>query len=123
MTPFADSEKRVQAFETKCLRKLLRVSYLEHKTDIFGAEQDKLPYGSTGTSSHNCQETETCIVRVCDAPRHPLQNHPSGYLGGWATLWSAEKMLDGQHQKVDIPAVARTAHNGLLQERAEGDLC
>ena len=31
MTLLADSEKRVQAFETKCLRKLLRVSYLEHK--------------------------------------------------------------------------------------------
>ena len=28
----ADSEKRIQTFETKCLRKLLRISYLEHKT-------------------------------------------------------------------------------------------
>ena len=28
-----DSEKRIQAFETKCLRKLLRISYLEHKTN------------------------------------------------------------------------------------------
>ena len=27
----ADSEKKNQAFETKCLRKLLRISYLEHK--------------------------------------------------------------------------------------------
>ena len=26
-------KKRIQAFETKCLRKLLRTSYLEHKTD------------------------------------------------------------------------------------------
>ncbi len=25
--------KRIQAFETKCLRKLLRISYLEHKTN------------------------------------------------------------------------------------------
>ena len=28
----ADSEKRIQTFETKCLRKLLRISYSEHKT-------------------------------------------------------------------------------------------
>ena len=28
-----------------------------------GAEQDQLPCGSTGTSSDNCQETETCMVR------------------------------------------------------------
>ena len=32
-TPLADSVKRIQAFETKCLRKLLRVFYLEHKTN------------------------------------------------------------------------------------------
>ena len=32
-TMLAHSEKRIQAFETKCLRKLLRISYLEHKTN------------------------------------------------------------------------------------------
>ena len=29
----ADSEKRAKAFENKCMRKLLRISYLEHKTN------------------------------------------------------------------------------------------
>ena len=29
----ADSENRIQAFETKCLRKLLCISHLEHKTN------------------------------------------------------------------------------------------
>ena len=29
----ADSEKRMQAFENKCMRKLLRISYLDHKTN------------------------------------------------------------------------------------------
>ena len=32
-TLLADCEKRSQTFETKCLRKLLRISYLEHKTN------------------------------------------------------------------------------------------
>ena len=32
-TLLADSEKRIQAFETKCLRKLLCISQLEHKTN------------------------------------------------------------------------------------------
>ena len=35
---------------------------------------------------------------------------------------SAEEMLDGQHQRVEIRAHARTAHKGLLQEILEGDL-
>ena len=38
-------------------------------------------------------------------------------------LWSAQEILDGQHQRVDIPAHARTAHNGLLQKTQEGNLC
>ena len=32
-TLLADSEKRVQAFETKCMRKLSRIFYLEQKTN------------------------------------------------------------------------------------------
>ena len=32
-TLLANSEKRIQAFETKCLRKLLRISYLDRKTN------------------------------------------------------------------------------------------
>ena len=34
-TLLADSERRIQAFETKCLRKLLGISYLEHKTNDY----------------------------------------------------------------------------------------
>ena len=52
-----------------------------------------------------------------------LQHHPSGYVGGCATPRSAEEMLDGQHRIVDIPARARTAHNGPLQKRVNEDLC
>ena len=32
-TLLADSERKIQAFKTKCMRKLLRISYLEHKTN------------------------------------------------------------------------------------------
>ena len=39
--------------------------------------------------------------------------------GGWAMPWSAEEMLDGQRQRVDIPRLARTANNGLTQKRLE----
>ena len=84
-----------------------------------GAELDQHPCGSIGTSSDNCQETETCLVRACHTPRQPPQNHPSGHLRGW----SAEEMLNEQHQKVDIPAHTRTVHSGLLQETLEENLC
>ena len=38
-------------------------------------------------------------------------------------LWSAEEVLDGQRQRVDIPAHARAALKGLMQKRLEEDLC
>ena len=56
-------------------------------------------------------------------PQQSLQNHFSGHRGGWATSWLVEEMMDGQHQRVDIPAHARTAHKGLLLKRLEEDLC
>ena len=52
-----------------------------------------------------------------------LQNHPSGHLGGWVTVWPAEEMLDGQLQKVDVPAHARSAHDGHPQKELKEDLC
>ena len=69
--------------------------------------------GSTGISSSSYQQTETCMVRACHMPWQPPQNHLSGHIGGWAMPWSAEEMLDGQHQRVNIPAHARTAHKVL----------
>ena len=78
---------------------------------------------STGTTSGNCQSTETCKVWTCLTLWQPLQNHSLGHFGGWAMPWSAEEMLDGQHKRVDIPSHARTAHNSCLQWRLEDDLC
>ena len=99
------------------------ISYLEHKTRRLGAEQDHLPFGSTGIESGNCQETKTCMVRACHTPQQPLQNHTSGHLGWWATPWSAQEMLDEQYQQVDITNHARAAHKGLLQgKKMEEDL-
>ena len=40
-----------------------------------------------------------------------------GSLEGGRTPWSAEEMLDGQHQRVDIPARAKTADKGPPAEK------
>ena len=48
-----------------------------------------------------------------------FQNHP-GHLGGWVVPWLTEEILDGQCLRVDIPAQARTAHNGLLAGKTGG---
>ena len=60
---------------------------------------------SEGSSSGNCQETETCMVLACHTPRQPLPHHPSG------------------HQRVSIPAHARTSHRASCRKQLEEDLC
>ena len=101
----------------------LLVVLLGAQDQWLGAKQNQLPCGSTGNSSGNCQETETCMVHACCTPQQLLQNHSSKHLEGWVTLWSAEEMLDGQLQRVDIPAHARSAHKGLLQKKTGRGLC
>ena len=73
-------------------------------------------------------QTVTCFSKLAwvgHATRHDSLSKTilQDTLGGWATPWSAEEMLDGRRQRVDIPAHARTVHKGLLQKRLEEDLC
>ena len=75
------SWQKDQAFETKSLGNF-SATLTWSKDQRLGAKKDKLPCGSTGTSSGNCQETETCMIRPCHTLRQPLQNHPSWHLGG-----------------------------------------
>ena len=86
-----------------------------------GAQQDQLPCGPTGSFLGNCQEMETCMVRACHTmTTFPKSSFRAPLMVGDAV--SAEKMLYGQHQRVDISAHARTAHERRLQKRLEENL-
>ena len=64
------------------------------------------------------------IKSACYAPRQPLQNHPPhpGHYREQTPPWSGEEMLNGQCKRVDITAHARTARNGLPQNKLNEDL-
>ena len=109
-TLLADSpkkkKKKILAFETKCMRNLLPI-YLEHKTNDCLWSQINFLVGPQESLLATVKETDTCMVRACHTLRQPIQNYPSEHLGRWATPWSADETLDGQHQRVDSPANAR----------------
>ena len=69
-----------------CCRTTLVFCVIHHSCVDLVKKKDQILFGLIGTSSGNCQEMETCMVRVCHMP-HLLQNHPSGHFGGQATLW------------------------------------
>ena len=121
-TLLADSEERIQAFKTKCLRNILCISYSETR-----------PTTGCGIRSTSLWVHRNLFWQLSrDGNLHgsgmshatTVSPKPSfGHFGGWATPWSAEEMLAGQDQRVDIPARPRTAHKGLRQKRLEEDLC
>ena len=77
-TLLADSEERIQAFRNQ----------VPEETSphlLLRAQDQRLPCGSTGTSSDNCQETQICMLWTVHTPRQLLQNYPPGHLGRWAT--------------------------------------
>ena len=118
-TLLADSEKKIQAFETKCVRKLIWISYSEHKTNDWVRSKNNFFLGPQEPLLATVKSRK--LAWFGHLSHH--ENPPSGHLGGWTTLWSAEEMLGGQHQRVNIPAYARTAHKGLVQKRLAEDFC
>ena len=101
------------------MKKLLLISYLVHKTNDWVRSKSNFLVGPQESLLATIKRRK--LAWFGHVARH---DSFSGHLGGWATPWSAEKMLDGQHQRVNIPANARTAHKGLLQKRLEkDDLC
>ena len=83
------------------MRKLLRISYLEHKTNDWVRNKINFLVGPGEPFLATVKRRK--LARFGHVtPRQPPQNHPSEHLGGWATPWSAEEMLVGQYQRVDI---------------------
>ena len=66
---------------------------------------------------------EHLLIKATTPHPNLFQNHPSGQLGGWEMLWSAEDMLYGQCQRVVIPALSGTAYDGLPQKSVVEDFC
>ena len=94
------------------------------RPSLFGFRRSE-ENGSTETSSGNCPETETRMVRARHTPQ-PLQNHPSGNLGGWATPWSAEKIpANSPCQNSEGPPSENTGRECLLNRPScsSGDPC
>ena len=48
-TLLAETERRIQTFENKCLRKLLRITYMEHKTNEYVHNKIKILVGPQET--------------------------------------------------------------------------
>ena len=104
-------------------KELLRISYLEHKTNHWVQSKINFIVGLQEPLLATVKKWK--LVWFGHVTRHDSLSKTilHGTLEGGATPSSAEEMLDGQHQRVDISIHARTVHKGLLQKRLEEGLC
>ena len=80
-------KKKLQVFETKCMRKLLRISYLEHKTNNWVRSKISFLVSPREPLLATVKRRKLAWCGYV-TPQQPLQKHPSGHLGGRATPWS-----------------------------------
>ena len=103
-TLLADSEKKIQASETKCLRKLFCISHLEYKTNdwvqskinfLVGPWEPRLP---SSQRDGNLQG----LSMSCAAIAFP--NHPSGHLVcGWCSSQQRKCWVDNVKEWISLP--------------------
>ena len=92
------------------MKKLLRISYLEHKTNCWVWNKINFLVGPK-------EPLLATVKRWKPARFWHVKSHDS--LSKTILPGPAEEMLDGQHQREDIPTNARAAHKGLMQKRLE----
>ena len=98
--------------------KVLHISYLEHKTNDWVPSKINFPVAPQELLLATVQRRK--LAWFGHVTRHDSLSKtiPQGTVGGDDAVVGREKMLDGQHQRVDIPVHVRTAHNnGLLQKK------
>ena len=84
-TFLTDWQNRIQAFDSKCQRKFLRIPYLKHKTNDWVRSKTSFLLGPQERLLATVKRRNFCMVRACHTPRQPLQFHSLGHLGGWAS--------------------------------------
>ena len=61
------TEKKLQAFENKWMRRILRISYLEHKTNEYAWGKNSINSGPSRNHYDNNQATQADMVLSCSA--------------------------------------------------------
>ena len=111
------------AFEMKCLRKFIRISYSEHKTNVWVQSEMNSLMGPQ-------ELLQTTVKRRKLAWFRHVTRQDSFYITILQVVLEEGDAVVGRggnagrtHWRVGIPANTRAAHMGLLQKGLEEDLC
>ena len=113
----ANSEKKDPGFRNQVHEETSPYLLLEHKTNECMWSKSQLRLGPREPLLATVKKGKLAwfghVTRHDSLSKTILQ----GTFAECATPWSAEGMLDGQHQRVDVTTNARTVRKGLLQKK------
>ena len=121
-----ENKKKDPGFRAKSLRKLLRISYSEHKTSDWVRDETDFLVDPQVPLPANVKVRK--LAWFWHVTRHDSFSiskaiHHLGQFEGWATPWSAEEMLDGQSKSglpcpcqncLQWPSALKTGRGSLL---------
>ena len=118
----AELQRRIQAMEMSCYRKILHISYKDHG-QRGSLCQDPAGNWTTWRSPDDRKETQTAVVWSCLPFIRSGQNHLARHSErGKKTRWTKEEM-GGWHQGMDRPGVLQVPEGSAEQGNMEKTGC
>ena len=122
-THLANSEKKDPGFQNQVPEETSPYLLLGTQDQQLHAQQDQLPCESTGTSSSNCQEMETCMVQACHMPNSLSKMILQGTLeGGQCHGQQRRCWMDNIKKWTSLP-MPELLSKASRRKRLEEDLC
>ena len=104
-TPTAELQRRIQAMEMRCFRKILHISHRDHATNEEVLCQDPAGSWTTRRTPDDRKETQTAMVWSCLPFIRPGQNHLVRRCEKGKKTRQTEEEVGRQHQGMDRPGV------------------
>ena len=107
----AELQRRIQAMEIRCYRKILRISYKDHVTN----EEVRAGNRTTRRSVDHCKETQTAVAWTC----LPGQNHIARHSERGKKTRRTKEEVGRQHQGMDRRGVRHVPEGSGEQGKME----
>ena len=115
-------QRRIQAMEMRCYRKILRISYKHHVTNEEEC-QDPVGNRTTRRPPDHRKEAQTAVVWSCLPFIRSSQNHLARHSERGNKTRQIEKEFGRQHQGMDRPGVRQVPEGSGEQGKMEKTAC
>ena len=119
----AETEKKIQAMEMRCLRKLLGITYREHITTERGPKQNSASHWTTRRPPDHNQTTKTEMVRPHKKINRACQDGHARYSPRREKTRQAEKEMGRQYPGMDGLDTGRRHEESRETRGVEGAGC